>query len=215
MFQAFAITGYGLMVILFLVLPTLVVLVRMITMTLNTKRWKIKCWREPAWVETPIRLILEKLAGNGEKGKDEEGKGEKGKGEKGKDERGKDEKLWDLSKRPFLALSVVVIPFSLSVPLLWGIYRIRQVEQQVSRSSGNLDVDNTWGFGQIVAIAMYTPVLLDFLFTLILAWALVRRRLKARASVGKVGPEGPGSNEKPLTKVVKVEVQSILDSSPV
>ena len=196
-FQALAITGYGLMVILFLALPMLVVLKRMITVVLG--RCGVVYWREPGWIKTPIDVILEKLEvkENGEKGKNEKGKN----GNEGKKKEKK--KPWDLSKRPFLALCIVVIPFSLSVPLLWGIYKLRRLEQQISKASGNLNADNTWGFGQIVAIAMYTPVLLDFWFTFILVWALVRRRRLQRKGqesliIGEVDSEGPGSNEKPL-----------------
>ena len=56
------------------------------------------------------------------------------------------------------ALTVVSI---LGLGLLWSIWRTRQVQQQMSSSYGGTDSDGVWTFGQIVAVTLFAPVLVE------------------------------------------------------
>jgi hypothetical protein len=70
-------------------------------------------------------------------------------------------KLWenfDGQKYPVLSLVAIALPGAISIALLVETYRLRRVQQ---RASGASYIDNEWGFGQIAAIAMYGPVLLE------------------------------------------------------
>jgi len=52
-------------------------------------------------------------------------------------------------------------PLLLSIPLLWGIFRLREVQRALAKATTNLYLDNDWTFGQVVAIAIFAPVLFD------------------------------------------------------
>jgi hypothetical protein len=56
---------------------------------------------------------------------------------------------------------VLLIPILISVPLLWGIFRLREVQRQLAQAITNVHVDDEWSFGQVVAILIYAPVLFD------------------------------------------------------
>ena len=64
-----------------------------------------------------------------------------------------------------LALALFVSVPIIAVSQLWTIFRLRRFQEQVSANSGNLDLDTQWTFGQIVAVTIFLPVLVECWFT--------------------------------------------------
>lgn len=58
----------------------------------------------------------------------------------------------------FIAIPVI------AVSQLWTILRLRGFQQQVSQGSGNQDSDGQWTFGQIAAVTIFVPVLVECWF---------------------------------------------------
>jgi len=56
---------------------------------------------------------------------------------------------------------LLLAPLLSSIPLLWGVFRLREVEKALARATANLYLDNDWSFGQVVAIVIFAPVLVD------------------------------------------------------
>lgn len=54
--------------------------------------------------------------------------------------------------------------FLWGAPQLWGILRLRAMQQALAVSTGTSDQDNSWGFGQIVAVVIFLPVFLEFVY---------------------------------------------------
>ena len=50
------------------------------------------------------------------------------------------------------------------VPQLWAILRFRAMQQALAVSIGTSDQDNGWSFGQIVAVVIFGPVLLELCY---------------------------------------------------
>ena len=50
-------------------------------------------------------------------------------------------------------------PLALSLPLLWWIFRLRQVQPEVLESRGIQYIGNEWAFGQIIGVVIFAPVL--------------------------------------------------------
>ncbi|KAM7210003.1 hypothetical protein V8F06_014615 [Rhypophila decipiens] len=69
-------------------------------------------------------------------------------------------------------VSLVFVVFCLTVPLLWGFFRLRDIQTSLALAVGGSYEGNDWGFGQIMAIAVFSPVGAEMLFV----WA--RRRLE-------------------------------------
>ena len=65
-----------------------------------------------------------------------------------------------------LAGLLVIIPI-LTISQLWTAFRWRSFQAQVSSASGNQDTDNLWTFGQIAAMTIFLPVLIEIW----LAWS--------------------------------------------
>lgn len=59
-------------------------------------------------------------------------------------------------------LIVLVLVFGISQ--IWTIVRLRQLQRQLTNSASNSSQDNEWGFGQIVAVLLFMPVFVEFLF---------------------------------------------------
>ena len=66
--------------------------------------------------------------------------------------------------RPIFQIALLLCPILLSVPLLWGIFRMRGVQKSLARATANLYLDNDWTFGQVVAIVLFIPVLFDMAY---------------------------------------------------
>lgn len=62
-------------------------------------------------------------------------------------------------------VSCVLAPLALSCPLLWAIFRLRIIQKQLDTRSGSSYANNTWGFGQVVGIVIFLPVIPEVLFT--------------------------------------------------
>ncbi len=66
--------------------------------------------------------------------------------------------------RPVFSIVFLLIPFLLSLPLLWGIFRLREVQKALAGATTDLYIDNDWTFGQVVAIVIFAPVLFDMVY---------------------------------------------------
>ena len=64
-----------------------------------------------------------------------------------------------------LALALFVLVPIIAVSQLWTIFRLRRFQEQVSANSNNADLDTQWTFGQIVAVTIFVPVLVECWFT--------------------------------------------------
>lgn len=64
-----------------------------------------------------------------------------------------------------LALALFVPVPIIAASQLWTIFRLRRFQDQVSANSGNVDSDTQWTFGQIVAVTIFLPVLVECWFT--------------------------------------------------
>lgn len=53
----------------------------------------------------------------------------------------------------------------LSVPQIWGILRLRVIQQAMARASGNDYVDNQWTFGQVVSVMLFAPVFTEMVYS--------------------------------------------------
>lgn len=58
----------------------------------------------------------------------------------------------------FLIRSVVVLIPILSIPLFWGLMRLRGIQKALANSTSNAYTDNQWTFGQVVAVMIFAPV---------------------------------------------------------
>ena len=76
---------------------------------------------------------------------------------------GRIERVWDKSK-PLIIL-YLLIPAALDGILLYCIFRLRHIQAQMTEGLGGQYSGNEWGFGQIVSIIMFVPVLVDMAFT--------------------------------------------------
>lgn len=67
-------------------------------------------------------------------------------------------------KRPMESLGpravLVLIPL-LTVPEIWGVFRIRNVQQALTDAMGSEYTDNQWTFGQVVAVVIFAPVVVE------------------------------------------------------
>lgn len=63
-------------------------------------------------------------------------------------------------KTAFRTMLMVVLPV-LAVTQFWTIFRLRGLQREMSKTAGNDDLDNDWTFGQIVAVTVFLPVLVE------------------------------------------------------
>ncbi|KAK0515366.1 hypothetical protein JMJ35_002745 [Cladonia borealis] len=63
------------------------------------------------------------------------------------------------------AVALFVLVPIIAVSQLWTVFRLRRFQEQVSANSGNADSDAQWTFGQIVAVTVFVPVLVECWFT--------------------------------------------------
>lgn len=57
---------------------------------------------------------------------------------------------------------LVILTF-LSVTQLWTYFRLHQLQLELAKINKGNDDDNQWMFGQVVAVAVFVPVLVDFI----------------------------------------------------
>jgi hypothetical protein len=55
--------------------------------------------------------------------------------------------------------------FVFGVPQIWAIFRLRDFQQSIAGTILDVFVDNQWTFGQVVAVVLFTPVLVEFLYS--------------------------------------------------
>jgi len=65
---------------------------------------------------------------------------------------------------------LVATPFGLAVPLLWGFWRLRGIQRRLSLTVRGYYEGNDWGFGQVMAIAIFAPVGAEMLFVWMQGW---------------------------------------------
>ncbi|KAK1753854.1 hypothetical protein QBC47DRAFT_414784 [Echria macrotheca] len=82
--------------------------------------------------------------------------------------------------RTWVRILLALVPLGLAVPLLWGFWRLRGVQSRLAVAAKGHYEGNDWGFGQVMAIAVFVPVGAEMLFV----WAQMRgeRRTKAEMS---------------------------------
>jgi len=66
--------------------------------------------------------------------------------------------------KPLIALCLLV-PAALDGILLYCIFRLRHIQSQMAQGLGGQYAGDEWGFGQIVSIIMFVPVLMEMAFT--------------------------------------------------
>jgi len=54
--------------------------------------------------------------------------------------------------------------------LLWSVLRVQQFQQQMASANGSGDTDTQWTFGQVVAVTVFAPVVVE-------SWSAVRDRV--------------------------------------
>lgn len=52
----------------------------------------------------------------------------------------------------------------LAITQFWTLQRLQELQFAMSDATGNSDMDRQWTFGQVVAVAAFTPVLVDVIF---------------------------------------------------
>jgi hypothetical protein len=57
-----------------------------------------------------------------------------------------------------LIRSWILLILVLTVPQIWGVLRLREIQKALARATGNFYVDNQWTFGQVVAVMLFAPV---------------------------------------------------------
>jgi len=72
--------------------------------------------------------------------------------------------IFNLMSLEFARLLMVCNVFLWGVPQLWAILRFRAMQQALAVSIGSSDQDSSWSFGQIVAVVIFLPVLLEFAY---------------------------------------------------
>lgn len=67
-----------------------------------------------------------------------------------------------------LVLTMGLIPL-VACGLLWTVVRVQQFQKQMAEATGSGFADGQWTFGQVVAVTVFVPVLVE-------CWALFRER---------------------------------------
>jgi hypothetical protein len=55
---------------------------------------------------------------------------------------------------------LVSVPL-LTAPEIWGVFRIRNVQESLTNALGTDYTDNQWTFGQVVAVVIFAPVIVE------------------------------------------------------
>jgi hypothetical protein len=58
-----------------------------------------------------------------------------------------------------------VTAFGLLVVQFWAFFRLRQVQKDINVAAGADFLDGRWTFGQIVAVTVFVPVLVEIVFS--------------------------------------------------
>lgn len=49
----------------------------------------------------------------------------------------------------------------LTIPQAWGVMRLREIQRSLAEHTNNVYVDNQWTFGQVVAVILFAPVIIE------------------------------------------------------
>ncbi|KAF2814579.1 uncharacterized protein BDZ99DRAFT_458596 [Mytilinidion resinicola] len=66
----------------------------------------------------------------------------------------------------WLWMCLCIVTPLLSVFQMWTFFRLQRLQTQMTKASGGEDPDTDWTFGQIVAVIMFTPVLVEVGFVM-------------------------------------------------
>ena len=61
---------------------------------------------------------------------------------------------------------VLVFPTALAVSLLYFLFELRSIQEELTISLGGVYTGNDWGFGQVISVAIFAPVLVEFIYSL-------------------------------------------------
>ena len=67
--------------------------------------------------------------------------------------------------KPVTGMLLLLTPLALSIPLLWSIFRLRDIQSKVMDSMRSQYTGNEWGFGQIIGVVIFAPVATEAGFT--------------------------------------------------
>ncbi|KAM5342887.1 hypothetical protein ACJ41O_013853 [Fusarium nematophilum] len=62
------------------------------------------------------------------------------------------------SPRPYFAVVPLLAIIGLAIPLLYVIFRLRKLQEELSENTGEDYAGKDWGFGQVVSIVLFVPV---------------------------------------------------------
>ena len=100
---------------------------------------------------------------------------------------GRIERLWNNPKRPVLAGvatgALLLTPLALSVPMIRGIFRLRDIQANVVDRMGSQYTGNEWGFGQIIGVGIFAPVITETAFEGWKHYRSLRRRRRVEERV--------------------------------
>ncbi|KAL8952015.1 MAG: hypothetical protein Q9222_002034 [Ikaeria aurantiellina] len=65
---------------------------------------------------------------------------------------------------PKMSILFLVLSPLIAISQIWTILRLRQFQAGISSNTGNMNYDNEWTFGQIAAITVFVPVLVECWF---------------------------------------------------
>jgi hypothetical protein len=58
---------------------------------------------------------------------------------------------------------LLLIPL-LTVPEIWGSFGIRNIQEALTNTLGVVYTDNQWTFGQVVAVVIFAPVIIEVFY---------------------------------------------------
>ena len=61
---------------------------------------------------------------------------------------------------------VLVFPTALAVALLCFLFELRSIQEELTRSLRREYTGNDWGFGQVISVTIFAPVLVEFIYSL-------------------------------------------------
>ena len=69
------------------------------------------------------------------------------------------------SVNQYLSIALFLAVPTLAISQLWTAFRLRSYQKEISQVSGNQDSDGQWTFGQIAAVTIFVPVMVECWFS--------------------------------------------------
>jgi len=79
--------------------------------------------------------------------------------------------------------ALLLTPLALSVPMIRGIFRLRDIQANVVDRMGSQYTGNEWGFGQIIGVGIFAPVITETAFEGWKHYRSLRRRRRVEERV--------------------------------